>query len=87
MRYEYRKRCGMDLKADLLSRADAYCEAAGISKARLATIVANDGKFFTRIENGGGFTTRMYERFLAHFAANPPAKHEGAAPEQPGAAA
>jgi hypothetical protein len=42
-----------------------------MSKARLATIVANDGKFFSRLEAGGGFTTRMYERFLAYFAANP----------------
>jgi hypothetical protein len=61
----------LDLKADLIARADAYCEATGRSKARLATIVANDGKFFDRIASGGGMTTRMYERFLAYFATNP----------------
>lgn len=72
MRYKYRNPADMDLKTDLLARAEAYCAATGISKARLATKVANDGKFFTRIENGGGFTTRMYERFVAFFAANPP---------------
>lgn len=77
-RYKYRNRTAMDLKADLLSRADAYCQASGMSKARLATIVANDGKFFSRIENGGGFTTRMYERFLAYFAQQTP--QTGAAP-------
>lgn len=64
----------LDLTADLIARADAYCEATGKSKARLATIVANDGKFFDRIASGGGMTTRMYERFIAYFAANPAPK-------------
>ena len=29
---------------------------------------AHDGKFFDRIERGGGFTAETYERFMAHFA-------------------
>ena len=58
------------LVADLLRRAQAYCERTGMSKARLATIVAKDGKFFDRIEDGenpGDCTTRMYERFIEYF--------------------
>lgn len=51
----------MDLKSDLLAIADRYCDATGMSKARLATILANDGKFFDRIEAGGGFTVRRFE--------------------------
>ena len=51
----------MDLKSDLLTVADCYCAATGMSKARLATILANDGKFFERIEGGGGFNIRRFE--------------------------
>ena len=61
----------MDLKQELISAAGAYCDQAGISKARLATIVANDGKFFERIEGGGGFTVSTFERFMAYFRDNP----------------
>jgi len=61
----------MDLKAELLAQADAYCEAAGISRARLATLVANDGKFFVRIHSGGGLTVKMYERFMDYFREHP----------------
>jgi hypothetical protein len=63
---------GMDLKAELLSLADAFCATKGMSKARLATLVANDGKFFRRIEGGGGFTVRTHERCMAWFVANWP---------------
>jgi len=65
----------MDLKSALIAAADRYCETAEISKARLATLVANDGKFFQRIESGGGLTLKMYERFMAYFRTHPPEKH------------
>lgn len=68
------------LKAKLIADAEAHCARVGISKARLATIVAKDGKFFTRIEAGGGCTTDMYERFQAYFAA-----HHGASAPDAGA--
>ena len=59
----------MDLRSNLLAEADRYCEAAKISKARLATIVAKDGKFFTRLDAGGDCTLSMYERFMKFFSA------------------
>jgi hypothetical protein len=59
----------MTLRDQLLHDATRFCEEKGMSKARLATIVVNDGKFFDRVEAGGGFTTRTYEKFQAHFAA------------------
>lgn len=58
----------MTLKTTLIDAAERHCRFAGISKARLASIVVNDGKFFDRIERGGSFTARIYERFMAHFA-------------------
>ena len=58
----------MTLRDQLLAAAEAHCRAHRISKARLATIVANDGKFFARLARGGDFTARTYERFMAYFA-------------------
>jgi hypothetical protein len=68
----------MDLKADLVAKADTYCDTANISRARLATLVANDGKFFDRITEGGGLTVRMYERFLQYFKDHPASKRPSA---------
>jgi len=58
----------MDLIADLLARVDRFCQRTGMSKARLATIVVNDGKFFDRIAAGGSTTVKTYERFVAWLA-------------------
>jgi hypothetical protein len=66
---------GMDLKACLIATADAYLRARTkpLSKARLATIIAKDGKFFNRIEAGGLITTRTYERAMQWFSNEWPA--------------
>ncbi len=58
----------MTLREQLLQEAKTFCASAGISEARLATIVVNDGKFFDRIKAGGDFTTGTLEKFRAHFA-------------------
>lgn len=76
----------MDLKAQLLEQADTYCAMAKISRARLATLVANDGKFFDRLDGGGGLTVKMYERFIAYFR-DFPAENRPSAGKQSGAAA
>jgi hypothetical protein len=60
----------MDIRTNLLAEAERYCAGRRISKARLATIVVNDGKFFDRIEKGGDFTVRTYERFVDFFASH-----------------
>lgn len=57
----------MDLHSDLLTRAEAFCSRTGIPKAKLGRVVAKDSKFFKRVEAGGGFTVKTYERFLRHF--------------------
>ena len=55
------------LTRDLIQRAADFCVEHRISEARLATIVAKDGKFFKRVRGGGGLTVEMYERFMRHF--------------------
>jgi len=57
----------MMLREKLIRDAACYCEAKGISLARLATLVVNDGKFFSRLDRGGDCTTAVYERFQAYF--------------------
>ena len=58
----------MNLKARLLSEADAWVARTGLSHARLASIVINDGKFFERVRKGGEFKVSTYERFMKYFA-------------------
>ena len=77
----------MDLKAELLRHADKYCADAGISKPRLATLVANDGKFFDRVEGGGGLTVKMYERFMVFFHQHPASERVKPLPRLPARAA
>lgn len=57
----------MALRDELIGAADAFCAAHNISKARLATIVANDGKFFRQLEQGRDCTLRVFERFQQVF--------------------
>lgn len=57
----------MDLKTRLLTEARRHCAARGISLGRLAVLVVNDGKFFHRIQAGGDFGVRTYERFMDYF--------------------
>lgn len=68
----------MTLREKLLQAADDYCRLSGRSKARVATIVARDGKFFDRLEAGGDCTTAMYERFMDFFASEQARREETA---------
>lgn len=53
----------------LLSAADAYHVKTGKAYSTLGILVANDGKFFDRIRNGGGVTTPVFKRVVSWFAA------------------
>lgn len=57
----------MTLRDKLIRDADAFADANGISKARLATIVVNNGKFFKSLADGGDCTTGVFERFQTVF--------------------
>lgn len=47
--------------------ADRVAEKGGRSLARVATIVAGTGAFFTRLERGATCTARNIEKFAAFF--------------------
>jgi len=51
----------------LLTLAERYSAATGMSQARLATLVRNDGKFFDRLRAGGGVLTHTYEASVRWF--------------------
>ena len=51
----------------LVSIADVWAESHGRSKARLATIVVNDGNFFKRIEETENCNLNTFEKFLFFF--------------------
>ena len=57
----------MTLCDQLIRDANAFADANGISKARLATIVVNNGKFFKNLADGGDCTTGVFERFQTVF--------------------
>ena len=62
--------------------AQLWAEANGSSPARLGRLVANDTKFFTRLDAPGASTTiAMAERF-ARFLADPANWPEGNVPEE-----
>lgn len=59
----------MDYRETLLTVARAYSAAAGLSMARVSTLVRNDGKFFKRMEeSGAGCTMATYEAAMRWFA-------------------
>lgn len=57
----------MTLREKLIKDASTFCAEKGISLARLATIVVNNGKFFKALQADGDCTTQVYERFQVIF--------------------
>ncbi|MEO0547522.1 MAG: hypothetical protein AAF035_11305 [Pseudomonadota bacterium] len=58
----------------LLTLRDAYCDAVGISAARLGNLVAKDHRFFSRLEgkDPSTVTARKYDSVMDWFAAHWP---------------
>ena len=54
--------------AHLIRVAEVFASARGISLARVATLVRNDGKFFARLARGATCTLRTYDDTLQWFA-------------------
>jgi hypothetical protein len=60
------------LRSQLLTVADAYCAAKGLSRARVSTIVFNAGLALDRIASGKDLNTATWERAIAWFDQNWP---------------
>lgn len=55
------------LRRELLTVADAYCEAKDLSLSRVSTLIFNDGKRLTAIREGKDLYTGRFEQALAFF--------------------
>lgn len=64
----------MTLISQILAVADVFCSARGLSKARVSTLVFNDGKRLARLANGRDLNTGSYESAMAWFSSNWPAE-------------
>lgn len=58
----------MEYRQQLLRLAEDLSQARGISTARLATLILNDGNFFARLGRGRSTTVDTYLRVKAWFA-------------------
>lgn len=58
----------------MLASASEYCSSAGLKRSTLGRFIVNDGKFFDRIEAGGGCTMDTYEKVMAWLNSNLPKK-------------
>lgn len=63
----------MAMTDQILTVADAYCEAKKLSRARVSTLVFNDGKKIDLIANGADLSTGKFESAMSWFSANWPA--------------
>lgn len=57
----------MQLIDRLLSLAQLWAAARGLSLSRLGFLVVRDGNFFERLGGGGSCTITTFEKFLAYF--------------------
>ncbi|MDX2074683.1 MAG: hypothetical protein SFX19_10040 [Alphaproteobacteria bacterium] len=68
----------MNYRENLLIAAKNYCAATGKSLATVSTFVMNDGKFFDRIESGGGCTMDTYQKVMDWLETHTPIQSNGA---------
>lgn len=61
------------LTDQLLTVADAFCKARKLSRARVSTLIFNDGKKLDLIEGGADLGTKGFERAMGWFSAEWPA--------------
>lgn len=62
----------MELREQIISVADSYCDQTGMSRARLSTIVLGGGHRLDKISQDGDLTTRSFERAMRWFSKNWP---------------
>lgn len=62
----------MDYRTQLITLAEGYGRKTGLSEARIATLVQNQGVFFKRIRAGKGCSVDTYLKVKRWFAAHWP---------------
>ena len=66
-------RTAMTMLHDFITICDSYCDAVGLSRSRVSTIVLNGGKRLDAIAAGkSDLATRTYERAMLWFSTNWP---------------
>jgi len=63
----------MKLTDQLMIVANAYAKARGLSRARISTIVFNQGQRLDRIADGARISTEKFEAAMVWFSTNWPA--------------
>jgi hypothetical protein len=58
----------MKLAQQIVAVADLFCQAKGLSRGRVATLIFNDGKRLDAIDQGSDLGTRQYEKAMAWLA-------------------
>ncbi len=61
----------MDDAAALLGEITDYCRKAGLAESTFGKLAVNDGKFVSRLRDGGRITTQTLERIRSFIAAHP----------------
>lgn len=62
-----------ELKSHLERLGGAFAEARGLALSTVGRLVANDSRFFARLDDGKTLTIRKFDEVLAWFSANWPA--------------
>ena len=62
----------MDDAARLLTEITDYCRLAGLAESTFGKLAVNDGKFVSRLRDGGRITTHTLERIRSFIAGHPP---------------
>ncbi len=62
----------MDDAATLLGEITDYCRKAGLAESTFGKLAVNDGKFVSRLRDGGRITTHTLERIRAFITDHPP---------------
>lgn len=61
-----------ELRSNLMACASRYAEARSLSLSTIGRLVAKDGRFFDRLDDGSTFTARKYDEVIAWFSAQWP---------------
>ncbi|MEX0853943.1 MAG: hypothetical protein WD036_11775 [Bauldia sp.] len=56
---------------ELLKEVGGYCREAGLAESTFGRLAVNDGKFVSRLRDGGRITPRTLDRVRAYIAAHP----------------